>query len=59
MSCLWHDWTFIGGGNEGCSKCGEVRRWRPFYQRHYVALLIGSFFATLIISYVAGSLYEP
>lgn len=43
MSCFWHDWTFIGGGNEGCSKCGEVRRWRPFYQRHYVALLIGSF----------------
>lgn len=58
MSCFRHDWTLIGNGNEGCSKCGEVRRWRPFYERHYVALVAASIISTLILTYVAGSLYE-
>ena len=53
MSCWPHDWSFIGGGNQGCSKCGEVRRWRPFYERHYVGLIYFCFAAIFVLSVLA------
>ena len=52
MSCWRHDWQYIGNGNECCSRCGELRRWTPFYERHYGGLVFFSLVAVLILSVV-------
>ena len=57
MSCWRHDWHFIGGGNECCGKCGELRRYRPFCERHYARIIFGSVVGIVVATALVQTLF--